>query len=78
MSSGNICEDNGVRADGYIITNRNRAEQLCPGSNVDAVPDGWRATMPTMPKTDRNAVAEHNIVPKHSVAADYDVEGMLD
>jgi hypothetical protein len=40
MSSGNICEDNGVRADGDIIANRNRSKQLSAGSNVDMVPDG--------------------------------------
>jgi hypothetical protein len=42
MSSGNICVDSGVRADGDIIANRNRSEQLSAGSNVDMVPDGWR------------------------------------
>jgi hypothetical protein len=40
MSSGNICEDNGVRADGDIIANRNRSKQLSASSNVDMVPDG--------------------------------------
>ncbi len=42
MSSRNICEDIGVRADGDIIANRNRSEQLSAGSNVDTNPDGWR------------------------------------
>jgi hypothetical protein len=42
MSSGNICVDNGVRADGDIIANRNRSEQLSAGSNVDTVSDDWR------------------------------------
>jgi hypothetical protein len=42
MSIGNICEDNGIRAEGDIIANRNRSEQLSAGSNVDMVPDGWR------------------------------------
>ncbi len=78
MSSRDICYNNGVRADGYIVTNRDRSEQLCPGSNVDAVPDGWGATMTAMPKTDRNAISQHNIISKHSVAADHNVEGMLD
>jgi len=36
------CEATGVRADGDIIGNRNRPEQFSAGSNVDAVPDGWR------------------------------------
>jgi hypothetical protein len=40
MSSGNICEDNVVRADGDIIANRNRSKQLSASSNVDMVPDG--------------------------------------
>ena len=78
MSSRDIFYNNGVRADGYIITNRNRSEQLRAGANVDAVPDGWGAPMPAMPKTDRNAISEYNIVAKHSVAADHNVEGMLD
>jgi phage FluMu gp28-like protein len=78
MSSRDIRYDYGVRADGCIITNRNRSEQLCPSSNVDAVPDGWRATMSAMAKTDRDAISEYNIVPKHSIAADHNVEGMLD
>jgi len=78
MSSRDICYDYGVRADYDIIADRNRSQQLCAGSNVDTVSDGWRATMSAMAKTDRNAVAEHNVVPKHSVAANHNVEGMLD
>jgi hypothetical protein len=42
MSSKTVCEATGARADGDIIANRNRSEHLSAGSNVDAVPNGWR------------------------------------
>ena len=34
--------------------------------------------MPAMPKTDRNAISQDNIISKHSVAANHNVEGVLD
>jgi hypothetical protein len=72
-----ILKHNGIGSNEGVISDQNRAKNLCSGPDVHPIANGWGTRNAGSPESDRDPMPKHHIVSNHCISANHDSPKMF-